>query len=351
MSFVWPEALWLLLAVPALVALYVALQRRRSRHAVRFASVAVMREALAGSSRYRRHLPPLLFLLALIVLIIAVARPRATVTLPSEQRTIVLAMDVSLSMRADDVPPSRMAAARDAARAFVQEQPADVRIGIVAFAGSAVVAQAPTRDREELVAAIDRLELQYHTAIGSAIVVSLATLFPDEGIEFEAEALGRGSRRERARGAAIDGPKAPERKDAAPVQPGSYRPGAIILLTDGRRTTGPDPIDAARLAADRGVKIYTVGFGSEEGGMTEVNGRPIFVRFDAETLQAIAALTGAEYFHAGTAADLKRVYDGLNAKYVLETRPLEVSALATGLAVALVLLAALLSIVWFNRSQ
>jgi Ca-activated chloride channel family protein len=350
MSFVWPEALWLLLAVPALVGLYVVLQRRKSRHAIRVASVAVMQEALAGSRRYRRHVPPLLFLLALIALIVAVARPRATLTLPSEQRTIILAMDVSLSMRADDVVPSRMAAARDAAKGFVQEQPADVRIGIVAFAGSASVAQPPTRDREELVAAIDRLQLQYHTAIGSAIVMSLATLFPDEGIEFEAETLGRGSGRERARGAPIDRPKAPEKKEAGAVVPGSYRSGAIILLTDGRRTTGPDPVEAARLAADRGVKIYTVGFGSAEGGTTEVNGRPIFVRFDEETLQAIAALTGAEYFHAGTAADLKRVYDGLNAKYVLETKPLEVSALATGVAAALVLIAAVLSIAWFNRA-
>ncbi len=350
MSFVWPEALWLLLAVPALVGLYVLLLRRKSRHAMRYASVTLMREAQAGHRRFRRHVPPLLFLLAMTALIVAVARPRATVTLPSEQRTIVLAMDVSFSMRAADVAPSRIAAAREAAKAFVQEQPPDVRIAIVAFAAQAVVVQQPTRDRDELVAAIDRLQLQYHTAIGSAIIVSLATLFPDEGLALEAETYGLGSGRDRPRGVPIDRPKSPEKKESKPVPPGSYRSGAIILLTDGRRTIGPDPLEASRLAADRGVKVYTVGFGSADGASANVDGMSIYMRFDAETLQAIAALTGAEYFHAGTAADLKRVYDGLNARYVLEKKPTEVSALATAIAAALLLIAGTLSVAWFSRT-
>jgi Ca-activated chloride channel family protein len=180
MSFLWPQALWLLLAAPALVGYYLLLLRRRKKAAVRYASLGLVREALGSGQRFRRHVPPLLFLLALIVLVVAVARPRATVVLPSEQRTIVLAMDVSLSMRASDVEPSRIEAAREAAKAFVKEQPADVRIGIVSFAGSAQLVQRPTRDRDDLVAAIDRLQLQLHTAIGSGIIVSLATLFPDQ---------------------------------------------------------------------------------------------------------------------------------------------------------------------------
>jgi Ca-activated chloride channel homolog len=350
MSFVWPEALWLLLAVPALVGLYVLLLRRKSRQAMRYASLALMREAQAGHRRFRRHVPPLLFLLAMIALIVAIARPRATVTLPSEQRTIIMAMDVSFSMRATDVAPSRIAAAREAAKAFVQEQPPDVRIGIVAFAAQAVVVQQPTRDREELIAAIDRLQLQYHTAIGSAIIVSLAALFPDQGLALEAETYGLGSARERARGIPIDRPKSPGKKESTPVPPGSYRNGAIILLTDGRRTIGPDPVDASRLAAERGVKVYTVGFGTSGGASANVDGMSIFMRFDEETLQAIAGLTGAEYFHAGTAADLKRVYEGLNARYVLEKKPTEVSALASAVAAALALVAAALSVAWFSRT-
>src|SRR5947209_4147905 len=167
MSFLWPQALWFLVAAPVLVGLYLLLLRRRKKAALRFASIALVRTALAGSQRIRRHVPPALLLVAMIVLIVAAARPRARVTLPSEQRTIIMAMDTSLSMRATDVSPSRIAAAREAAKAFIREQPADVRIGVVSFAGTATLIQPPTRDREELVQAIDRLQLQVHTAIGS----------------------------------------------------------------------------------------------------------------------------------------------------------------------------------------
>jgi len=349
MSFVWPEALWLLLAIPALIALYVAILRRKRKAAVRFASIGVLRDALGAGHNFRRHVPPLLLLLALTVLIVAIARPRATITLPSEQRTIVLAIDVSLSMRANDVPPSRIGAAREAAKAFVREQPDDVRLALVAFAAQAVVVQQPTRDRDEIEAAIDRLQLQVHTAIGSAIIMSLATLFPDEGLELEAESYSVGPMRDKPRGVPIDRPQGSEKKEVKPVPPGSYRNGAIILLTDGRRTIGPDPVDAARLAADHGVKVYTVGFGSSDGGTANVDGIPIYMRFDAETLQQIAQITAADYFHAGSAQDLKRVYDGLNAKYVLEKRPTEMSAIASAVAALIMLLAAALSIAWFHR--
>src|SRR5262245_2301425 len=185
MSFLWPQAFWLLLAVPLLLGLYVWLMRRRNKAALRYASIALMREALTSGPRLRRHVPPLLVLLALVALIVAVARPRAQVTLPSEQRTIILAMDTSLSMRATDISPSRIVAARDAAKAFIREQPSDVRIGVVSFAGSATLVQRPTRDREEVIAAIDRLQLQVHTAIGSGIIASLATLFPKDGLDPE----------------------------------------------------------------------------------------------------------------------------------------------------------------------
>jgi Ca-activated chloride channel family protein len=349
MSYLWPEALWLLVIVPALVALYVLLLRRRNKAALRYASLALVRAASTGGPRIRRHVPPLLLLLALIALIVAMARPHAVITLPSEQRTIILAMDTSLSMRAADIPPSRLAASREAAKAFVQDQPADVRIGIVAFAGSASLAQRPTRDREELLAAIDRLQLQTHTAIGSALILSLATLFPNEGLEFEIEARGGAPARDRPRATPIDAPRSAEKKEVKPVPPGSFRSGAIILLTDGRRTIGPDPLEAARLAADRGVKVFTVGFGTAQGAMADVNGYSIFMRFDEETLKAIAQLTAAEYFQAASAADLKRVYEGLNARYTLERQETEISALLAGLAALLAVAAAGLSVLWFSR--
>ena len=192
MSFLAPQYLWLLVCVPALVALYFLVLARRKKAALRYASLALVKEALGTGQRLRRHLPPLLLLLAISGMLLAVARPTAVITLPSEQRTIILAIDVSLSMRATDVEPNRLAAAQEAAKAFIQQQPPDVRLGIVSFAGTALLVQSPTHNREDLVAAIDRLELQRHTAIGSGIIVSLATLFPDDGIDLESMIFGGG---------------------------------------------------------------------------------------------------------------------------------------------------------------
>ncbi len=350
MGFLWPQALWLLLAVPLLVGLYVALLRRRKKAALRYASLGVIREALSEGGHLRRHIPPFLFLLALIALILAIARPTAVITLPSEQRTIVLALDVSLSMRAADVEPSRMAAAQEAARTFVAEQPDDVRVGIVAFAGSASLVQSPTRDRKDLIAAIDQLQLQRHTAIGSGIIVALATIFPDERAELDPAKYGGRFPRDGPAGKSLDEPpRNAEAKEFKPVPPGSNRSAAIILLTDGRRTTGPDPLEAARLAAERGVKVYTVGFGSAQGASAEIDGMSIFMRFDEEALKAIAQLTAAEYFHAASAADLKKVYETLNARYVLERKDTEISALATAMAAMLAVAAAGMSLLWFTR--
>jgi len=349
MSFLWPQTLGLLLAVPALVGIYYGFLRRKTRTAVAYTSIGLVRAALTRHARVRRHVPPSLLLLALITLIVAGARPQATVTLPSEQRTIILAMDVSRSMSATDVEPSRIAAAREAAKGFVREQPDDVRIGIVAFAGSASVVQRPTRERADLLSAIDQLQLQIHTAIGSGIIVSLATMFPGEGLEALDRPFGRSPEREGMRGAAIEGAKKAPKTEFKPVAPGSYRHGAIILLTDGRRTIGPDPREAAKLAADRGVKIYTVGFGKADGGMGEVDGYSVFMRFDEETLKAVAQITGAEYFRAGTAAELLKVYEGLNTRYVLERQPTEISALFVAVAAVLTTVAGALSMLWFGR--
>lgn len=353
MGFLWPQALWLLLAVPLLLGGYVLLLRRRKKLALRYASLGLIREAQAGGRPLRRHVPPLVLLFALTALIVAIARPTAVITLPSEQRTIILALDVSLSMRAADVEPSRLAAAREAAKAFVSEQPDDVRIGVVAFAGSASLVQSPTRDRKDLVAAIDQLQLQRHTAIGSGIIVALATIFPDERAELDPAKYGGRSPHEAIGARSLDAPRdmdaARETKEFKPVPPGSNRSAAIILLTDGRRTTGPDPLEAAKLAAERGVKVYTVGFGSAAGAMADIDGMSIFMRFDEEALKAIAQITAAEYFHAASATDLKKVYETLNARYVLERKDTEISALLAALAAMLAIAAAGLSVLWFAR--
>ena len=354
MTFVWVEALGFLLLVPVLIAGYVLLLRRRKKFAVRHPNLPLVREALGPGSRIRRHVPPALLLIALVLAIVAGARPLAQITLPTHQRTIMLAIDVSLSMRAKDVQPSRMVAAQEAAKTFVQAQPEDVRVGIVTFAGSANLVQPPTRDREELVAAIDRFKMQMHTAIGSGIILSLATLFPDDDLDLEQKVPGSASRQpnraivSREGAAKTDAPKAPK-KTFAPVEPGSNTSAAIILLTDGRRTIGPDSLDAARMAADRGVRVFTVGFGTAGGAPAEIDGYSIYMRFDEEVLKGIAGITKAEYFHAASAADLKRVYEELNAKYVLENRKTEISALFAALAAVFAVTAGALSVLWFGR--
>src|SRR3954454_1060694 len=332
MSFQWPEFLWLLAALPALVGLYVFLLRRRKKFAVRFSSLALVREAMVGPT-WRRHLPPALVLLALAALIIAVARPSATMTLPSQHEVVILAMDVSGSMRASDVEPNRLVAAQGAAKAFIADQPDHVKMGIVAFAGTATVAQAPTRNKEDLYAAIDRFQLQRATAIGSAIIVSLATLFPDGGYDVASFSYDR---------------KKPP-ANYKPVPPGSYTSAVIILLTDGQRTTGPDSVMAGRLAADRGVRIFPVGVGTPEGKIVVFDGWSMHVRLDEETLRAIADLTRGEYFYAGNAVDLKKIYQTMNTRLVMETKKTEIGAFFSAAAAVLVLLAGLLSLAWFNR--
>jgi len=303
-----------------------------------------VKEAIGGR-RFRRHIPPLLFLLALIAMLVAVARPAAVVTLPSQHQTIILAMDVSGSMRAVDVQPNRISAAQAAAKAFVAEQPSNVRIGVVSFAATASVVQTPTQNREDIVAAIDRFQLQRGTAIGSGIIVSLATIFPDAGIDVSSLIYGRYA----PRGVPLDQAGKAEKPPFKPVPPGSYTSAAIILLTDGQRTTGPDSMEAARMAADRGVRIFTVGIGTTRGETIGYEGWSMRVRLDEDTLKAIADVTRGQYFYAGTATDLKKVYESLNARFLLEKKDMEISALFAAAAALTGLVSALLSLLWFNR--
>lgn len=345
MVFLWPTLLWLLLIAPLLVLLYWWLLRRRKKAALNYSSLALVREAMGAGQQLRRHIPPVLFLLALVVLLLAAARPLAVITLPSQDQTIMLAMDVSGSMRAADVEPDRLTAAQNAAKAFIAELPRHVRVGIVAFAGSAQLAQLPTQSREDLVKAIDSFQLQRGTATGNGIMLSLATLFPDAGIDISA--LG-GRQAMRPRPLDEIGKQDPA-KPFTPVAPGSYNSAAIIMLTDGQRTTGVDPLEAAKWAADRGVRVYTVGVGTVQGETIGFEGWSMRVRLDEETLKAVAARTNAEYFHAATAEDLKKVYETLSTRLTIEKKETEISSLLALLGAALALLAAGLSVAWHGR--
>ena len=343
MKFLWPEFLALLVLVPLLAGLYVWLLRRRKRLAIRYANLSLVKEALGRGAGWRRHVPPALFLLGLTALMIAVARPTAVITLPSQHETIILAMDVSGSMRAADVDPNRLTASQVAAKAFVSEQPRSARIGVVSFAGTAALVQPPTQNREDIIAAIDRFQLQRGTAIGSGIIVSLAAIFPDAGIDIGQLTYGREPRSQ-----PID-----QKKDGKaafkPVPPGSYPSAVIILLTDGQRTTGPDSIEAAKMAADRGVRVFTVGVGTPQGEIIGFEGWSMRVRLDEETLKQIANITHGEYFYAGNAVDLKKIYENLNSRLVMEKKETEISALFAGLGALLAVIAASLSVLWFHR--
>jgi Ca-activated chloride channel homolog len=339
-TFIWPDMLWLMLLLPVLVALYVWLLKRRKKSAVAWSNLDIVREAQGPGSAWRRHVPPLLLFLALASMLFAVSRPSAVVTLPLVDQTIILAIDVSGSMRATDVQPSRIVAAQNAAKAFVENLPRTVRVGIVQFAGTAAIVQPPTTSREDVVAAIDRFQLQRATATGSGIVLSLSAIFPDADIDLSqitgqrnmAQPLG-----EKPKG------------NFTPVEPGSYTSAAIIMLTDGQRTTGPDPMDAAKMAADRGVKVYTVGIGTKEGDTIGFEGWTMRVRLDEAALKNVAAATRAEYFYAGTAEDLKGVYQSLGMRMTAQKKETEVSALFAALAALLAITAAALSLWWYGR--
>lgn len=349
MTFLWPQMLWLSLAVPAIVIAYFLLLRRKKKLALRYASLTMVQEAMGATRRFRRHIPPLIFLLALISMIAAVARPAAVVTLPYQYETVVLAIDASGSMKAADVSPTRIAAAQAAARSFVADQPRSTRLALVSFAATASVVQPPTLNREEILAALDRIQLQRGTAIGSGILISLKILFPDLEFDLRSANPRPGGAREAARGASLDEPAKGKSPDAQPVAPGSYGSAAIILLSDGQTTAGPDPIESARIAAERGVRVYTVGIGTVGGEILGAEGWSMRVRLDEEALKTIANVTKAEYFYAGTATDLGKIYKALNSRLFLEKKATEVTALFAAAGAVLAMLSGMLSLLWFNR--
>ncbi|ANN67354.1 VWA domain-containing protein [Bordetella bronchialis] len=354
MRFLWPELLWLLLLLPLLAAAYFYVLARRKKAAVVYPDLALARTAMGPGQRLRRHVPPLLFWLALGAALLACARPSATVTLPADTLTLVLTMDVSRSMEAADVQPTRLSAAQDAARNFIKDLPSSVRLGIVAFAAAATVVQPPTDNRQDMLDAIDRFELQRGTATGSGLIVALATLFPDDRNTFESMLLNDPASRFGPYAAPLGSAGAADQalkreQERPPREPGSYRNGAIILLSDGRRTTGPDPLEIARMAAKRGVRIYTVGFGTQQGATVGGEGWSYFMQLDETTLRAVAKLTGGEYFQAGSASDLSQVYSKLSTRFSLERRETEIGALLAAAAALLLAAACVLSVLWFRR--
>ena len=330
MSFLRPFLLWFGLLPVLLLLGYALLQRRRR---VVDPRRALLRRAGMPAAGWRRHLSPLLLLVASGVLIVAMAGPTITLTLASEQQTLILALDASGSMEARDIAPTRLQASQAAARALVQALPRLVRVGVVSYADSPQLVQPPTLHRDDVLAAIDRVRVAGGTAIGDALVLSLAALFPGEHV-IEAgapAAYGRGA------------------KERAPARPGSYRSAAIVLLTDGQNGSGMNPLEAARIVAGRGVKVYAVGFGTRDGVLVGPENISVPVSLDEETLQGIADATGGEYFRATSGMELRNIYAGLQSRLVVGREDMEVTALFAAAAALLIVLGAGLSLSWFGR--
>ncbi len=338
MRFLWPGFLYGLVLVPLLIGMYIWMLRRR-RFAVRYSSLSLVRLASPGSSFLRRHLPFILLLAALSGLSVAMARPVIITSLPADQATILLAIDVSGSMRSTDIPPDRLRAAEQAAFSFVQHQKPGTQIGLVAFSGFAELIQPPTSDQEALQAAIDSLTVGRRTAIGSGILKSLdAIAEADPSVP----------------------PSVSTTDPAAPAAParlaGDFVPDIIVLLTDGVSNTGPDPLEAAQQAADRGVRVFTIGFGTPHGSIPDPGGsfsggggsQPGFYRtgIDEVSLKKIAAMTGGEYYSAGSASQLEKVLEDLPTYLIVRHQVNEVSVVFTALGALLAVLALLLSLAW-----
>jgi Ca-activated chloride channel homolog len=332
MSFLWPVMLISLLLVPLFVALYVRMQRRRQQMIARAGTLGIVQAGPGRRLGRRRHIPPALFLLGLTLLLIALARPQAVVSLPRLEGTVILAFDVSGSMAADDLDPTRMEAAKAAAVTFVQRQPPTVQIGVIAFSDSGFAVQPPTNEQATILASINRLAPERGTSLAHGIAASLNTIFAGE---------------EETRRYSNLTPEA--LPSPTPLPEGTYAPAVIVLLTDGENTAPPDPVEAAQAAADRGVRIHTVGIGSAEGAILEVEGFSVHTRLDEAMLQQIADLTDGVYYNAQNEEDLAAIYENLDPEFVIKPEEMEVTSLFAGASLVLMLLGGACSLVWFSR--
>ncbi|HLF71575.1 MAG TPA: VWA domain-containing protein [Dehalococcoidia bacterium] len=333
MSFEWPLALLLLLIIPALIAVYVWMQRRRQQYALRYASVSLVAQAVGRGPGIKRHIPAALYLGALAALILALARPQASVPVLQNTGTIVLSIDVSGSMFARDVEPDRMEATKTAVKNFIDKQPDGVKIGIVSFSDFAALVAPPTDDRKTVNDAVSRLRPQRGTNIGSGLQVAIEALKDPED---EADV---------ARGGGTTRTPTP-----TPLPEGAKNTSvSIVLLSDGQSNTGPDPLEVADEAVAQGIKVYTIGIGTPEGTVLQIQGRNVFTRLDETTLKGIAEKTGGKYFEAQDEDELKQIYDELSRERSFENKDQEITFAFAGVGLLISLLAGGFGLLWFNR--
>lgn len=326
MSFVWLWVLLSLLALPVCVFAYVRLQRKRGRDAAGLGTLGIVREGSTPLMGKRHHIPPMIFLVGIALLALASARPQLVLPLPRMEGTILLAFDVSGSMAAEDVEPTRMHVAKDVARTLVDRRPAGAKIGVVAFGEGGLVVQPPTDDDEALYATIDRLVPQSGTSLGRGIQTALNLVTSDPGPGSEG-------------GNPVD----------RSATENTLAPAVIVLLTDGENTDPPEPLEVAQMAIERGVRVHTVGLGTSEGTVIEVDGFNLFTRLNEPVLEEIALLTEGIYFKIEDADNVPSVYKELGTEFVVKPREVEITSTLGGVSALLLIAGSALSLLWFGR--
>ena len=334
MSFIWISMLWSLILIPLLVLLYLRMQRRRAQIALRYGSLGLVQQASGRGVGMRRHVPAILFLLGLTVLFIALARPQMVIGLPKVEGIVVLAFDVSGSMAAEDFEPNRLEAAKAVAIDFVSRQPSTVKIGVVAFSESGLSVQIPSEDQTAIIDAIERLKPQRGTSLANGIVASLNTIANLTG---QTPIVG------------FEGANVPAPLNGTPDSVSDDGSSVIVLLTDGENNMDPNPLEAALLAAERGVRIHTIAVGSPEGTQLTVNGFTVFTQVDEAALQQISEITQGMYFNAQDEDDLREVYESIEPRLQIEQEEQEVTAVFAGVSILILLIGGLLSLLWFSR--
>lgn len=334
MTFIWPVMLIGLILIPVFIVAYFRLQQRRRALVAAFGNTAgSLRPTGARFAGLRRHLPSVFFLLALAILIVALARPQTTVSLPELEGTVILAFDVSGSMAGDDLKPTRMDAAKEAAKEFVAKQPSTVQIGVVSFSDAGFAVQIPTNDQDKVLAAINRLTPQKGTSLGQGINASLNAISAGNNEPITLANL----------------PSKSPTPTPTPVPKGQYSSAVIVLLSDGENNMDPDPTQAAQNAADRGVRIYTIGVGSADGALLHLDGFTVRSRLDEATLQNISQLTGGAYSNASNEQELQNVYNNLNPELVIKPQKTEVTSIFAGVGILVLMLGGAMSLFWLGR--
>ncbi len=335
MTFIWPVMLFSLVLIPLFIGIYLLMQRRRRELAANYSNLGFGAGAKGRQPGARRHVPVVFFLLGLTILAIALARPQAVVALPKQEGTVILAFDVSGSMAATDIKPTRMQAAQAAARDFVKHQPLFVQTGIIAFSDTGLSVQVPTNDPGAVLAAINRLAPQSGTSVGQGILASLNVIATGASGGLPGEVYSN---------LLLTPTPTP-----TPVPHGTYTPAVIILLSDGENNENPDPLAAAQTAANRGVRIYTVGIGSPTGTTVHINGFSLHTQLDEATLQHISQITGGTYYNAQSEQDLIKIYDALDTQLLSKPEQTELTALFAGASIFFLLIGGMFSLLWFSR--